>query len=356
MNVCIQKVHVKNFRCFSSSTFDFDAPVVIIEGDNGSGKTSLLEALHYTCYLKSFRTHISRDLVAFDAQNFFIGVTHAEHIISIGSTGLKKQVKIDQKVIVSYQELRNYYRAVTITEDDLTLIKGSPEKRRFFFDNAIVLAQSQQSLLYRRYKEVLEQRNAFFLHHKYSQEEHYLWTEKLWNLSCSIQILRKNYLELLKKHFMHYASSEWPLYEIDFLYQTKESVESNFDTFYDCKKELFKKEYIYKRTLFGAHLDEIEITFSGKKARLYASRGQQKLLVLLLKISQISILLEHYTIDKLVFLLDDFMTDFDHDVFNKLMKLLTQLSVQLIFTSPVIQGSERLYCKNNNIPIKVITI
>src|SRR3989338_8497805 len=121
----IQQVQIKNFRCFESSVFDFASSVVIIEGHNGSGKTSLLEALHYGCYLRSFRTHISRDLVAFGQDTFFLGITYDSHVISVGLQGVKKQVKIDARAITSYKELRDFYRSITITEDDLELVRGA---------------------------------------------------------------------------------------------------------------------------------------------------------------------------------------------------------------------------------------
>src|SRR3989338_5981269 len=132
MTSCIQRLQLKNFRCFPTATFDLDASVVVIEGINGSGKTSLLEALHYICYLKSFRTHIPRDLVSFGADSFFITILCGEHSISVGCSGTKRQVKINQKSILSYRELREYCKIVTLTEDDLSLIGGSPDRRRFF--------------------------------------------------------------------------------------------------------------------------------------------------------------------------------------------------------------------------------
>lgn len=357
MNYCIQSIRLTNFRCFSSQNFVLDSPLVIIEGSNGSGKTSLLEALHYGCYLKSFRTHISRDLLAFDQDHFFITLTLQEHTIAIGSTGSKKQVKVDQKVITSYQELRNYYRVVTVTEDDIALVKGSPEKRRTFIDNALILAHPRLSSLYRSYKDTLEQRNALLFHNKYTQEEHLLWTERVWQLSSAIKKERSDYLMLLQYHFMQHAAEHWPQYCIAFEYQAKErDTEDTFDTFYTNKKALFKKEQVYKRTLFGAHLDDIEITFSGKKARLYASRGQQKLIVLLLKIAQASVLLKEYKNSNIVFLLDDFMTDFDHAVAQNLMSILINLSVQLIFTAPISESYEKTFCKNNTLDYTCIQL
>ena len=70
--VRITNLQIKNFRCFGSLDLAFDNPITLIEGINGTGKTSLLEALHYLCYLRSFRTHLPQELVQFGHDNFFI--------------------------------------------------------------------------------------------------------------------------------------------------------------------------------------------------------------------------------------------------------------------------------------------
>ena len=65
------QLEIRNFRCFSKEQFYFNDKKIIIVGKNGAGKTSLFEALHYLCYLKSFRTHKASELIAFNNDNFF---------------------------------------------------------------------------------------------------------------------------------------------------------------------------------------------------------------------------------------------------------------------------------------------
>jgi recombinational DNA repair ATPase RecF len=92
----------------------------------------------------------------------------------------------------------------------------------------------------------------------------------------------------------------------------------------------------YGRSLFGAHLDDVTVEFASKKSKLYASRGQQKLIVFLLKAA----LLTHVTGNgrPCVFLLDDFMTDFDEQRAIQLVTLLKTLPAQIIFTAPLDRG------------------
>ena len=74
----IEKIQLNQFRCFDNSVVDLNSAIVLIEGNNGTGKTSLLEALHYTCYLRSFRTHLHKELARFDGNAFFIKVLLCE--------------------------------------------------------------------------------------------------------------------------------------------------------------------------------------------------------------------------------------------------------------------------------------
>lgn len=357
MTVCIQRLQVKNFRCFPSHTIDLDAPVVVIQGANGSGKTSLLEALHYTCYLKSFRTHIPRDLIAFEENNFFINATCRDHSITVGTSKGKKQVKVDQKPVTSYKQLREYYRVITITEDDLALVKGSPEKRRAFLDYALLLLEASLSTVYKQYKQVLEQRNALLQRPNHSREEFLIWTRKVWELSLEIQKHREAYLKELVGEVQALCNAYWPDKKYDLEYSRKElSVNENFESFADRSYALFEKEKRYGRSLFGAHLDDIDILLDHKKARLFSSRGQQKLIILLLKIAQVQHLINLHGKDHTLFLIDDFMTDFDDKVLNTLMTACLKLGVQVIFASPIQNGPEALYLEKNNISSLKVSI
>ena len=161
----IHHIHLKNFRCFADFSLAIEKPIVIITGDNGSGKSSLLEAIHYGCYLRSFRTHTPGELIHFGDTSFFmkfeVESVFMRNTLQIGFAGKKRLVKIDQKTITSYKELAQFYRIVTLTEDDLFIIKGGPEIRRFFIDQAIALQNPEFVTVMKQYRAVLEQRNSF---------------------------------------------------------------------------------------------------------------------------------------------------------------------------------------------------
>jgi len=338
----LERIQIKNFRCFQEITFNLDSPVVLIEGANGSGKTSILESLYYACYLRSFRTHLPRELLQFNHANFFIKAWIANdsftHEIQVGFSGAKRLVKVDQKSISSYKELMDYYRIVSLTEDDLELVKGGPQARRTFIDQAIVLHDPAFAQQLRKLKQVIENRNGLLRQGRIDREMYLVLTEQLWDVSRLIQQQRQGMLASLIDQ-TNLIIHDFFDQEVSIIlkYQPKKMpLEQGLADFMQHSDGLYKDEQRMGRTLFGAHLDDISMVFDGKTSRSFASRGQQKLLVLMLKIAQI----KHLNVTKgpAIFLLDDFMTDFDESRAQMLLSIMGKLESQLIFTSPAHSG------------------
>lgn len=334
----ISSIEVKNFRCFSHKTFDLSAPYVLLEGVNGIGKTSLLEALYYSCYLRSFRTHSPKELISFNEKELFVKVgidsmDGLSHAIQIGMSHSKRLVRVDQRPISSFKELLEYYRIISLTEDDLTLIQASPQYRRLFLDQMLLLLNPEFGHILKEYRHIVDQRNAWLQQHKQDEQTYRVLTQQQWKLAHIIEIKRRKLLDDLYEH-VRILSTQYlsNAYEITFSYRPKKELGASFEEFYSDIGRLKEQEFRYGRSLFGAHLDDILITFQDRFSRMYASRGQQKLILLLLKIAQLHIL---NNMDcPSIFLLDDFMTDFDEKRALELISALDSLGTQLIFTSP----------------------
>jgi len=348
--VIIQSISLKQFRCFQEQTFATNSRMVVVEGRNGSGKSSLLEALHYACYLRSFRTHLNRDLMQLGSDYFFIDVAFQpaqliapEHIQVGFSAQEGKVVKHNQRPIQSYKELISQFRVVTLAADDLELINGAPELRRDFLNYAMALKDPNVLAALKQYRQVLEQRNALLLRGLRTSsptEEWRVWTEQLWQATTALQAWRQSYLAeleagvnaLLQEHFAQAKPADL---QVHFAYQAKNmGVGEDFAVFWErYVQKLFQQEAEWRRSLFGAHLDDVQVVFQEKKARIFASRGQQKLLVLLIKIAQLQQLSAQG--EPGVLLLDDFMTDFDHLNVERSINALKGLKYQLFLSSPV---------------------
>jgi DNA replication and repair protein RecF len=365
--VPIKSVHLKHFRCFTTLTLDLDNPIVFIRGDNGIGKTSILEALHYACYLKSFKTHIPKDLIQMERDGFSIQVTLGtttpmQDDIAIGFTGTKRSVKINQKAANSYKELLSIYKVITLTEDDLQLIKGAPSIRRTFIDQLLVLLDFSFSESLRTYKTVLDNRNALLASGIKDTEQYLLWTDQLLSISRVIQLKRITLLRELEKHIQELSSSLFPnsaQFNLTYKYAQPYTITPDITdatSLLGHYARIYNHEYGFKRTLIGAHLDDIHIIFQNKMARLFASRGQQKCLVFLLKLAQLKSINMHTSADSAIFLIDDFMVDLDTEKMTALIPLITQLAQQVIITSPTEQTILKDILYSHQPDAKMITL
>lgn len=341
----ITEITARNFRCFDNLNVPITKRVILIEGDNGTGKTSLLELLHYSCYLRSFRTHLGRELIAFDQDHFFLHVRFMQehfssmHDVRVGFRDGSKQVTFDQTSLTSHKELVEQFRVVSLTEEDIALVKGAPEVRRLFLDHALILADTKMLTMLKAYKRLLQSRNALLAQSRTpSLQEWRTWTEKLWEVSKEIQKTRIDYVKALENeiHALLNAQKIGPELHITLTYrpynmQLHEKFE-DFWAIYEAKdKQSIEKRY--GRTLFGAHLDDVHIGFNAHKARVFASRGQQKFVAFLLKMGQMRLL--ETTGKESCLLLDDFLTDFDPTRLGWSIGLLQEISGQIFIACPL---------------------
>ena len=254
--------------------------------------------------------------------------------MQVGYSAKKKVAKIDQTPISSYKELFPYYQVVTMTIDDIELIQGNPILRRSFIDQVILLENPNYVDLLKRYKQVLQQRNAMF-YKPFTQELYVVWTCQLWECSRAIQEQRITALDRLNNKVSELLINFFDTsYTLDIAYSYKHIIANeSFEQFLERKKSIIAYETLSKRSDFGAHLDDFTLNFCTKKLKSYGSRGQQKLLVLLIKIAQILDLQEKNIHP--IFMLDDFITDFDKGRLQSILSLLLTLKCQLIITSPM---------------------
>ena len=328
---------LKNFRCFDEYTTHFTQPIVIIEGHNGCGKSSLLEALHYACYLKSFRTHTLKELISFKQESFYIDILGHDQAdagettrIRIGYSPAKRVVKVNEKKPDSYKDLVSSYKIISIHEPDLQLITGSPEFRRSALDQALLIRTPSAALYLKRYKTYVEQRNALLDQPSFNQTVWEILTKQVWECGYQITQLRQELLgalqiqmqALIQEHFM-------PFPTITLSYESKGSLGESFEEFLSASGKLFEQERFARRTLFGPHLDDLSIEYNNLDSRHFASRGQQKLIMVLFKIAQCTL-----NQNQSIILLDDILADFDQNTLSKIVMLCANTSPQLFITTP----------------------
>lgn len=340
----ITSLTLRQFRCFDNYKVNLDHFVNLIKGPNGIGKTSLLEALSYTLTARSFKAQSTQQVIKHGTDSCSIigqleGAGESE-VITVLMSSEKKVVKLNQKPVKSLRELYKISPIVVLTEDDLELVKGPPLLRRNFIDQIANLIIPEYSQLMRQYKHVLDNRNALlynaFKKQNLTQDLYFLWTDQLLKRANQIRKKRIQILESLEKYTEQLCKSIAYPFTLEFKYE--HSYPNSFDCtqaeeFLKAEASLLELEKRQKRSLFGAHLDDFSLLINKNNARIYASRGQQKFILFLLKLAQ-----AQYVTDTLglkpIFLLDDIITDFDKDSLFNILSLILKLSSQLIITSP----------------------
>lgn len=331
----IKKIILQNFRCFKTFELDLNCQHILLQGKNGSGKTSLFEAIHYLCYLRSFRSYFSKDLLQFGQNHFFVKALYSNeignHSIQVGASVKKRLVKIDGQHVSFYREVMDSYRVVTMTEDDLFIIKGGPETRRSFIDQTIVLNDPNFLAIIKEFRSILSNRNSLLKNGEEKNDLYELWTKQLWDISSKIQNYRAKEISKLE-HVINKLSADYMNENICIsLSYVQKGRHSSFSELL-ASTSLRNNEFRYGRSLFGAHLDDIGISLNNKPSRLFISRGQQKLIIFLMRAAQLKLLAKSR--GEGIFLIDDFITDFDEHRIKQLFFMLNHLKGQLIFAIP----------------------
>jgi len=348
----LTRLVLHNFRCFASLDLAFTHPFIVIEGGNGVGKSSIVEALYFACYLKSFRTHRTQDIARCgDEQSFFLKVhghqeLGEEYTIQAGVDGNEKRIKVNEAAATTYREFLQYYRCIAVSEHDLGIVQGGPEERRAFINQVCLLRNPDFAELLRTHKHIIAQRTQVLQLPASSESDDHLrlWTQQLWENTKLCIEQRQEALATIEKAVADLIQTlPIPVPAITLEYKAKHILPehlASFDTFWTWyRARHVDQERLQRRTLFGSHLDDIQIGFDGRNARLYASRGQQKLLVLLLKCAAVKLLMANEDAPgrTIMLALDDFITDLDKRVMAAIIEMIQSLGCQILITCPLEQ-------------------
>ncbi len=315
----VKSLTLTNFRNYEKETIEFSHGTNVIYGNNAQGKTNLLEAIYLFSHGKTHRTKLDRELIRFGEEFSRLSIEFSDKdrdfrgVMQLASNG-KKSVKINNVPITKLSMLMKYLNAVMFSPEDLDIIKGSPQVRRRFLDEAI----SQLYPIYLKslisYHKNLAQKNNLLKKLKFSQSSDdtmlQVFNGQIAKDGAQIMEYRKNFLDSINE-FAEEIHREISGENLKLLYTP--SIECDIiseENFYK-KLDLAKTREIENGScLYGIQRDDIRFFINDREVRSFASQGQQRTVVLSCKMAQ----MEH--INKVrgeypVLLLDDIMSELD---------------------------------------------
>lgn len=345
----IRSIHVQKFRNHTNTDVVFGGGINAVLGENGEGKTNLLEAISYLCLTKSFFGSTDGIVLQVGENQFEVagelesdaGIRYHIGVAYNGVEG-EKQFKINKAPVGKFSEVVGLFPVVVLSPESGTITTGAPADRRKFLD--FVISQSSKVYLedLLEYRRVLRQRNKVLFDAKISRsdctEVLEPWNEELVDRGAKITARRRIFVQELQPFVLDaYQRIAGRVEEPAMQYEP--SVAHTEGTSEEELRSLFRLEIrrvgVEERklglTLVGPHRDELKLKIQGFNVRSHASQGQHKTLLLALKVAEFAYLQAKGS-ERPVLLLDDMFTELDAHRAARLLDL-TQSVGQVFITA-----------------------
>jgi DNA replication and repair protein RecF len=323
-----------NFRNFTLAKLEPHKRFNIVSGRNGMGKTNLLEALYLLGALRSFRTTTRQDLIRHQAENAKVSGTFSgaaagmQCQVELGPSS--RQVRIDGKAPPVFGEHFRNLPMVLFHPATMSLVQGGPDARRRFLDRALFQASPGYPALHRDYTRALANRNKLLKSETIDQRSLAPYDEQLADLGSQIFKQRANIVSLLEPLFKEAFESISQGLDGGIVYKPK--VEGGKDELKQALADRLVVDRARRYTTVGPHKDEVELTLDNLPARKFASQGQQRMIVLALKIAETRVLADS-TQRTPILLLDDISSELDRDRNRALFDFLAKTGGQVFITT-----------------------
>lgn len=332
----LKNLTLLNFKNYNAADLSFSKTVNAFVGNNGAGKTNLLDAIHYLCLCKSYFNPIDSQQIKAGEELFLVqGDFDRDDKKEKISCGLKrnhkKSFKRNKKEYDKLADHIGLFPVVMISPYDINLIMDGSEERRKFIDNVISQTDSKyldELIIYNKH---LLNRNALLKQIAVTRTLDVallqILDEQLMRSGNLIFEKRKQFLldfiPLFNKHY-HFLTSDAEQVSLTYLSQLNEN------SFEHLLKQSLEKDRLLERTTTGIHKDELQFEIAGMPMKKFGSQGQQKSFLIALKLAQYSYL-QKYKNFKPLLLLDDIFDKLDNNRIHKLMEMVSHHDFGQIF-------------------------
>jgi DNA replication and repair protein RecF len=331
----IEKVEIIQFRNLLSASFSPSSSLTIISGSNGSGKSSLLEAIYYLATGTSYRTSRLSNVINQESDCFtlFSQLDNTiNHRIGIKRCrDLNHQTRVDGSELTRRSELVQLIPLTLISPESISLLLEGSESRRNFIDWALFHVEHSFHHHLSHYLRALKQRNALLKSLSVKQIDH--WDSQLAEHGNYIDILRRQYIGSISPVLGEFLEVLLPDLEITLSYRSGWSSETNLS---EALKHSRESDIRLKHTTVGPHRADLIVRHNSVKASDVLSRGQLKLVVVALKLAQIKLLQKNSDKSPIV-LIDDLAAELDIEHRGLLLNSVKSFGSQVFLTTPDIE-------------------
>ena len=330
------RIGLKNYRNCTDLDIEFKSRKTLIIGKNAQGKTNILESIYFLSDLKSPRTSTVSDLIQFGKEGFELSAraeknnTDIELDFSLGAD--KKRVAKVNQVKTTPKNFKSVVKTVLFSTKDLLLLRGTPQDRRDWLDRAISQIYPAYDERISKYDKIRIQKNNLLKSEMIDDALLDIFNEQLAVTGANIIFLRKKFLGEISKIAAqkHNIISTTEEFSLNYTCPCNEINEIS-EYLKQQLKERRCEEIARKQSCVGPHRDDIEFKINGLDAVKFASQGQQRTLVLSLKLSELEIIKEKTGFSPIL-LLDDVLAELDETRQNYLLKSIED-DTQTIITS-----------------------
>ena len=313
----ITSLSLKNFRNIKDLKIAFDNPITILYGNNGQGKTNIVESIYMLSNATSFRTSYFKEMISNDCEFSLIeGEVNSlkrknKHKVILSKSG--KVAHINDVVINKVSDYIGKFNVVCFSPEDVSLFKDSPSIRRHFLDKELSSLFPVYIKQLINFKNTLEQRNAL-LKGKIVYALLDVIDDKLIESSYDVYKRRKWLIEKLIEFATRiYKTITNDLQDIRIVYNTYLD-EIDKDTYFEKAKQIYKnnlsKDVDKKYTIQGIHKDDFKVYLNDLEIDMFASQGQQRLISLSMKLAVAEIISKANKVEPII-ILDDAFSELD---------------------------------------------
>lgn len=308
-----------HYRNLADETISLVSKEIFFVGENGQGKSNLLESIYCSAYGASFRTHTDAEIVrkgegAFSVRTMYRDETGSTSSILVALENGKKRIEKNGKRVQDRKELVNTMPCVLFCHDDLDFVVGEPERRRFFIDQSLSMYDVLYIDVMRRYKRVLKSRNLSLKEHRYDMLDAY--DVQLAQNGVEIERKRRDAIFQFNQIFGRQYEEITGIDGLAIRYEPSWGMKDNIiprpDDVLAVLHEKRETDKLLGTTMSGPHRDRIRFVRNGANFIPEASTGQRRLIAILLRVAQ-ALFYTQAVGKNPILLMDDVLLELDPD-------------------------------------------